>query len=107
MGSGLGKKLASVHWGVVGQMAGAWVLTIPSAAILGGVAWEISDIFGGHSNLGAIVIAVIAVAGAFGLWSLAQRSKITAADLDRTHITPDEEARGLATRQAQPSTAGV
>ena len=35
MGAGLGKKLASVHWGVVGQMAGAWVLTIPSAAILG------------------------------------------------------------------------
>jgi PiT family inorganic phosphate transporter len=107
MGSGLGKKLASVHWGVVGQMAGAWVLTIPSAAILAGVAWEITDIFGGHSNLGAVVIAILAVAGAFGLWSLAQRSKVTAADLDRTHVAPEEESRVLGTAKAQPSTAGV
>ena len=107
MGSGLGKKLASVHWGVVGQMAGAWVLTIPSAAILAGVAWEITDIFGGHSNLGAVIIAALAVAGGFGLWSLAQRNKITAADLDRTHVAPDEESKALGTRQAQPSTAGV
>ena len=107
MGSGLGKKLASVHWGVVGQMAGAWVLTIPSAAILAGVAWEITDIFGGHSNLGAVIIAALAVAGGFGLWSLAQRNKITAADLDRTHVAPDEESKALGTRQAQPSTASV
>ncbi len=107
MGSGLGKKLASVHWGVVGQMAGAWVLTIPAAAILAGLAWEITDIFGGHSNLGALVIAVLAVAGGFGLWSLAQRSKVTAADLDRTHVAPEEESKVLGTRQAQPSTAGV
>ncbi len=32
MGAGLGKKLASVHWGVAGQMATAWVITIPAAA---------------------------------------------------------------------------
>ena len=107
MGAGLGKKLASVHWGVVGQMAGAWVLTIPSAAILAGVAWEITDIFGGHSNLGAVIIAALAVAGAFGLWSLAQRNRITAADLDRTHVAPEEESRALGTARAQPSTAGV
>ncbi len=107
MGAGLGKKLASVHWGVVGQMAGAWVLTIPSAAILAGVAWEITDIFGGHSNLGAVIIAALAVAGAFGLWSLAQRNRITAADLDRTHVAPEEESRVLGTARAQPSTAGV
>jgi len=107
MGSGLGKKLASVHWGVVGQMAGAWVLTIPSAAILAGVAWEITDIFGLHSNLGAVIIAALAVAGGFGLWSLAQRNKITAADLDRTHVAPGEESKVLGSAQAQPSTASV
>jgi PiT family inorganic phosphate transporter len=107
MGAGLGKKLASVHWGVVGQMAGAWVLTIPSAAILAGVAWEITDIFGGHSTLGAVVIAALAVVGAFGLWSLAQRTKITAADLDRTHVAPEAESRVLGTAQARPTAARV
>jgi PiT family inorganic phosphate transporter len=107
MGAGLGKKLASVHWGVVGQMAGAWVLTIPSAAILAGVAWEITDIFGGHSTLGAVVIAALAVVGAFGLWSLAQRTKITASDLDRTHVAPEAESRVLGTPEARPTTATV
>jgi inorganic phosphate transporter, PiT family len=107
MGSGLGKKLASVHWGVVGQMVGAWVLTIPSAAILGGVAWEITDLFGLHSNLGALVIAALAVAGAFGLWSLAQRNKITAADLDRTQVAPGGGSGVLGGPEARPTTAGV
>ncbi len=107
MGSGLGKKLASVHWGVVGQMVGAWVLTIPSAAILGGVAWEITDLFGLRSNLGAIVIAALAVAGAFGLWSLAQRNKITAADLDRTQVARGGGSGVLGGPEARPTTAGV
>jgi len=92
MGAGLGKKLASVHWNVLGQMLGAWVITIPSAAVLGGVAWEISNIFAAHSNAGSLVISILAALGAFGLFTLAQRSKVTAADLDRTNITPEREA---------------
>ena len=84
MGAGLGKKLNSVHWNVIGRMVGAWIFTIPAAAVLGGADWAIADIFGANSNLGAIVIALLAAAGAFVLWRLAQRSKVTAADLDRT-----------------------
>ncbi len=91
MGAGLGKKLASVHWGVAGQMATAWVITIPAAALLAGVAWGISDIFG-NPNAGAIVIALLAGAGAFALWTLAQRNRITADDLDRTDVSVVEEA---------------
>ena len=92
MGAGLGKKLASVHWGVVGQMASPWVFTIPAAGLLGGAAWEISNAFGSHDNLGALVIAVLAALAAFMLFRLAQRNKVTAADLDRTNLTPEEEA---------------
>ena len=92
LGAGLGKKLASVHWGVIGQMATAWLFTIPAAALLAGVAWEISDLFGGNGNAGSIVIAILSAAGALGLWTLAQRNKITAGDLDRTSITPEIEA---------------
>jgi len=92
MGAGLGKKLASVHWNVLGQMLGAWVVTIPSAALLGGVAWEISNLFSAHSNFGSLVISCLAALGAFGLFTLAQRNKVTAADLDRTNITPGQEA---------------
>jgi inorganic phosphate transporter, PiT family len=93
LGAGLGKKLASVRWSVIGQMATAWLFTIPAAAVLGGLAWEVASIFGTRSNAGALVIAVIAAAAAFGLFQLAQRNKITAKDLDRTHVSPEQEAR--------------
>jgi hypothetical protein len=33
VGSGIGKRLASVQWGTAGQMAGAWLLTIPAAVL--------------------------------------------------------------------------
>jgi PiT family inorganic phosphate transporter len=92
LGAGLGKKLASVRWGVIGQMATAWVFTIPAAAVLAGAAWEIANLFGTSSNSGSLVIAALAALGAFGLWTLAQRNNITAADLDRTRVTPEIEA---------------
>jgi PiT family inorganic phosphate transporter len=104
LGSGLGKKLASVHWGVIGQMVSAWVITIPSAAILGGLAWEVSDLFGGHSSLGALVIAVLAAGAAFALWTLAQRTRVTASDLDRTNVLPQDE---VSLRSDTPVAAGA
>src|SRR4051812_6356932 len=45
IGSGLGKRLASVRWGTAGQMAGAWILTIPGAAVIGAAAWEGATVF--------------------------------------------------------------
>ena len=92
MGAGLGKRGGVVHWPVVGQMVAAWVVTLPSAALLGAAAWNISDVFGNNSTAGAIVIAALGVVIAFGLWTLAKRNRITAQDLDRTNITPELEA---------------
>jgi len=91
-GAGLGKRMASVHWDVIGQMVTAWIFTIPSAAVLGGLAWEISDLFG-SSTIGSVVIAVLTAA-------LAQRNKITPDQLDRTKITPDAEAAQIAREAA-------
>jgi inorganic phosphate transporter, PiT family len=96
MGAGLGKKLASVRWGVVGQMASAWLFTIPMAGLLGGVAYEISTWFGSGQSVGSLVIAALAAAGAYGLWTLAQRNNVTAADLDRTKLPPEREAEAPA-----------
>jgi len=46
-GAGAGRRLASVQWGVAGQMALAWLLTLPAAAIVGALAaWAASS---GHS----------------------------------------------------------
>jgi len=90
LGAGLGKARNSVHWGVIGQMVSAWIVTMPGAGALGGIAWAISNIF--SPNLGAAVIVALAAAGAFGLWTLAQRNKITASDLDRTNVSVVDEA---------------
>jgi inorganic phosphate transporter, PiT family len=84
LGAGLGKRLASVHWNVAGQMVTAWVLTIPAAGITGGLAWEISRLFGKGSTVGALIIGVAAAVGAFMIYRLARRNNVTAADLDRS-----------------------
>src|SRR5580704_13931604 len=90
LGAGLGKNAKSVHWNVIGQMVSAWVITMPGAGLLGGAAWAISNIF--SPNVGAAVIVALAAVAAFTLWTLAQRNKITAADLDRTNVSVVEEA---------------
>jgi inorganic phosphate transporter, PiT family len=92
LGAGLGKQVDSVHWNVIGQMVTAWLFTLPGAAILGGGAWAIADLFGPHANAGAIAIVVLAAVCAGWLWSLAQHNKVTPADLDRTNISPVKEA---------------
>jgi PiT family inorganic phosphate transporter len=101
-GAGLGRRLASVHWDVVGQMVTAWVFTIPSAALLAAAAWEISDLFS-NSAAGSVVIALIACAGAFVLFKLAQRSKITPDELDRTTVTAEPSVAPI--RQTLPANA--
>jgi len=106
LGSGLGKKLASVHWGVVGQMATAWLLTIPAAGAMGGIAWEVSRIFGKGSAAGSIVIGVLAASGAALIFRLAQRNKIGAKDLDRSHVTAESEA-ATSGKPAAPTAAAV
>ena len=91
-GAGIGKK-QPVHWSVFGQMVSAWILTIPAAGIVGAGAWEVSDIFGKSSDVGSIVIVALTIVIAAALWTLSRRTPVTAADLDRTHVTPEQEAQ--------------
>jgi PiT family inorganic phosphate transporter len=91
-GAGIGKR-QPVHWAVFGQMVSAWILTIPAAGIVGAGAWEVSDIFGKSSDVGSIVIVALTIAIAVALWTISRRTPVTAADLDRTHVTPEQEAQ--------------
>jgi inorganic phosphate transporter, PiT family len=89
LGAGLGKRLASVHWGVAGQMATAWIFTIPAAGAMGALAWEVSGLFGRSSNAGSYVIAAVtAVAAAFFFWQAQRYRHVGAHDLDRTTGAP-------------------
>jgi inorganic phosphate transporter, PiT family len=73
MGSGLGRRLAKVRWGVAGRIAVSWILTLPAAAAVGGVsAWV-----AGRGDLGVIVVAAVAVAAAAGFYVLSRRRPVS------------------------------
>ncbi|MGA2013781.1 MAG: inorganic phosphate transporter [Solirubrobacteraceae bacterium] len=78
MGAGAGKRLASVHWGVAGQMATAWLVTIPAAGIMGAAAREVARLFGANSSGGVVVMALITAAAAAVLFQLAARRSCSA-----------------------------
>jgi PiT family inorganic phosphate transporter len=61
MGAGAAKRLSAVRWGVAGNIAVAWVLTLPCSAAIGALAYGVSRIFG-TGALGPIVVA-LCVAG--------------------------------------------
>jgi PiT family inorganic phosphate transporter len=56
MGSGAAKRLSAVRWGVAGNIVGAWMLTLPAAAVMGAVVYAISTLFG-HGAIGPLVIS--------------------------------------------------
>src|SRR3954454_4421716 len=68
IGSGIGKRLASVRWGTARQMVGACVLTIPGAAVIGAAAWEGATAARTGVKAGALTMAVLG--GAFCIAAL-------------------------------------
>ncbi|MEV4093356.1 inorganic phosphate transporter [Streptosporangium saharense] len=80
IGSGLGKRLAEVRWRVAGQMATAWLLTLPAAAVVGAVAWKGADLIGGAG--GVTVIFVLALLGGVGLYLASRRTAVNAANVN-------------------------
>ncbi|HEY0249601.1 MAG TPA: inorganic phosphate transporter [Gryllotalpicola sp.] len=81
VGSGLGKKLASVHWGMFGRMVLAWLVTVPAAALIAALATAVVR----TGIIGTIIIVVAAVAGMAAFWVLARRHPVT------EHTVNDDE----------------
>ena len=97
VGSGVGKRLASVRWGTAGQMAGAWVLTIPGAALIGAAAFEAADLFG-RGNTGPLIVGLVAAGLAAALCVVVQRTPVRANDLDAPALQARRPTRGSASR---------
>jgi PiT family inorganic phosphate transporter len=67
IGSGLGRKGATVRWGVAGRMGLAWLTTLPLAALVGAGMWWIGHLIGGTP--GAVtVFAIMCVAALYMRW---------------------------------------
>ncbi|HWC28182.1 MAG TPA: inorganic phosphate transporter [Solirubrobacteraceae bacterium] len=46
LGAGAARRLSAVRWGLAGNIAIAWILTLPAAALVGAATYGISRIFG-------------------------------------------------------------
>ncbi|ANF33174.1 phosphate transporter [Leifsonia xyli] len=73
IGSGLGRRGSSVRWGTAGRIGIGWLLTLPSAAIVGAVAGLIA-------NLGPVGVAIDTIVGTavvvYIFWR-ARRNRVT------------------------------
>jgi PiT family inorganic phosphate transporter len=97
VGAGLGKKLASIHWGIVGRIAIAWIITLPSAALVGGLAaWAAST-----STTGLIIVVILAVIAGVGFILLAKRKPI-----NRQNVNDEDQHADKSARIAEPVASG-
>jgi PiT family inorganic phosphate transporter len=74
LGSGVGKPGAEVRWGVAGRMASAWLITLPSAGIVGAITYFIVHLIGGFA--GATVGFLLLVAASAAIWLQSRKAPI-------------------------------
>ena len=72
MGSGAGKRISAVRWGVAGNIVVAWLLTLPAAAGIGAATYGLTTLFGSDAA-GVVVVALLAIAGA--VWIFLRRAR--------------------------------
>jgi inorganic phosphate transporter, PiT family len=83
-GAGAGRRLASVHWGMAGQIVLAWSFTLPSAAVVGAAAsWLAAT-----GSVGVLVVAVSGIALASGIYVASRRNAVTAANVNDMPPSP-------------------
>lgn len=95
LGSGLGRA-AEVRWGVARRLVIAWLLTLPGAAIIGGLAAVLAS-----QGVAGVVGLLILLAVAVGLiWRLSRRHQI-----NRHNVTDSAEVRVLSPTATETATA--
>ncbi|MEW2811979.1 inorganic phosphate transporter [Streptomyces massasporeus] len=82
LGAGLGRRLAEVRWSVAGRMAVAWMVTLPAAALVGGLAAAVVQNGG---DLGTAVVALVGAALAAGIVVISRRNPVHAHNVNDAH----------------------
>jgi PiT family inorganic phosphate transporter len=77
-GAGAGRRLMSVRWGLAGQMAVGWAVTLPAAAAVGGAASWLAA----HGAAGLIVVAVSSLTLGAGIYAASRRNAVTALNVN-------------------------
>jgi PiT family inorganic phosphate transporter len=84
MGAGAAKRLSAVRWGIAGNIAIAWVLTLPAAAAGGALVYGVTRIFG-TGALGPLLVSVSLLGVILAIFGrrLQQGSPVTATGSSR------------------------
>jgi PiT family inorganic phosphate transporter len=82
IGSGLGRKGAKIRWNKAGQIVLGWVVTLPAAAIVGGISAYLVATFG---TVGLIIDGIILLVSVYGIFRVSARNKI-----NHKHVAPSE-----------------
>jgi inorganic phosphate transporter, PiT family len=93
LGSGVGRDGAEVRWGLARTMLVAWLLTLPGAGLIGGLAALLSP----HGVGGVIALLVLLSLGCVVIYVLSRRHRV-----DHSNVTDSREVLVLAA--AAPST---
>ena len=64
LGCGLGKKGAQVRWNVAGRMGVAWIITLPSAGLMGAISYFIAHAIGGTAGVLVDLVLLIGISTA-------------------------------------------
>jgi inorganic phosphate transporter, PiT family len=83
-GAGAARGPASVRWGLAGQVALAWLLTLPAAAVVGALAAGVAV----TGSIGTIIVAVVLIGFAVGIYAASRRRPVTADNLDELSAPP-------------------
>jgi PiT family inorganic phosphate transporter len=93
LGSGVGRAGAEVRWGLARKLVVAWLLTLPGAALIGGLA----ALLAGTGAVGSAVLLVLLAAVCVVIWLVSRRNQVTS-----QNVTDSREVMVLAS--ATPST---
>ena len=97
LGTGVGKPGAQVRWRVAGRMVAAWLITLPSAAIVGAAMWWIAHLIGG-GLVGAIVDFVILIGLAGYMYMRSRRTPV-----DHNNVNDEWDAAQPAETERVPA----
>ncbi|WP_111766124.1 inorganic phosphate transporter [Nakamurella deserti] len=87
LGSGVGRAGGTVRWGTAGRMGLAWLLTLPAAAVVGGLAAWIAI----TGPVGVAIVLTLLVAGSAVIWVISRK---TAVDRHNVNEMPEVEVLG-------------
>lgn len=77
IGSGLGRKGASVRWRTVGRIGIGWLLTLPAAAIVGAIAAWVAHL----GFIGIVVDTVLGIGIIVAIFVISNRNKVSSGNV--------------------------